>query len=181
MKNIHFLPATLVALLFLKVMAASKVMVVSTTPDEDVAEACANEIKEFHFHVYFFQDNTESNKSAEALFNKISNLVAAGFFYTMPLRINRKPRGPHSIGSFEVWCPKEHFSRVYSWFLLNRGPHSVLVHPLTREEIKDHTERVAWMGAPVPLDLSALDPLLDELPKQYPEMALGYSAPTNCP
>lgn len=169
-------PSVLIALLVL--IAGSQVMANRAVSKSDLDKAYAEEIKEFHFHIYFFQDNPQSNRSAEALFKKIQDLVAAGFFHPVPLRINYRPVGPHTIGSYEVWCPKEYFSRTYSWMLLNRGPHQVLIHPLTRLEVKDHSERAAWMGSdPVPLDLSALSPLLDRVPLQYPELGLGYSAP----
>lgn len=75
--------------------------------------------------------------------------------------------------------PKEHFSRAYSWFVLHRGVHSVLIHPLTRWAKKDHSERAAWLGQPVPLDLSAMPEFEMELPLQYPELKLGYSAPSD--
>ncbi|GBC02338.1 hypothetical protein RclHR1_04580006 [Rhizophagus clarus] len=143
-----------------------------------LSEAEAEEIKEFHFHVYFLQDNEQNCASALALREKILELVKEGFFHPVPLdTVNHSPRGPHSIGSYEVWCPKEHFSRVYSWFALHHGVHSVLIHPLTREERLDHSDRAAWMGKPVPLDLSKISAHLDEIPLQYPELGLGYSAP----
>ncbi|CAG8754100.1 15202_t:CDS:1, partial [Dentiscutata heterogama] len=81
--------------------------------------------------------------------------------------------------SFEVWCPKEYFSRVYSWFILHRGDLSVLIHPLTKEQRSDHTDRSVWMGASVPLDVDKLRPVLVKTPRQYPELKLGYSAPTD--
>jgi hypothetical protein len=35
------------------------------------------------------------------------------------------------------------------------------------------------MGKPVPLDLTKLSEKLDHTPIQYPELRLGYSAPTD--
>ncbi|KAI9226117.1 MAG: DOPA-like domain-containing protein [Piptocephalis tieghemiana] len=143
---------------------------------EDKDTAGEQEIKEFHFHIYYFQDNPESRESAMALREKVLDLTADGYFHAVPLAThNDRPRGPHPVGSFEVWCPKEGFSRAFGFFLQNRGSHSVLVHPLTREEAKDHTERASWMGPPFPLDITQLSPLLDRLPAQYPELGLGYS------
>lgn len=78
-----------------------------------------------------------------------------------------------------MWCPKEHFSRVYSWFTLHHGVHSILIHPLTKYEVLDHSDRSAWMGKPVPLDLTKIPEHLDKTPFQYPELGLGYSAPNN--
>ncbi|KAF9896468.1 hypothetical protein BX616_007398 [Lobosporangium transversale] len=141
-----------------------------------------NEIKEFHFHVYWFQTNVASYESAVKLRERILQLVKEGFFKgVVPLKngINTVPRGPHPVGSFEVWCAREDFARCYSWFVLNRGAHSILIHPLTKQEIEDHSSRAAWLGTPVPLDLSRLTPFLEEVPSQYPELGLGYSAPTN--
>jgi len=76
-----------------------------------------------------------------------------------------------------VWCPKEYFCRVYSWFILHRGIHSVLIHPLTKQERLDHSDRAVWMGKPFPLDLTKIPENLDHVPLQYPELGLGYSAP----
>lgn len=50
-----------------------------------------------------------------------------------------------------------------------------LIHPLTRLEIRDHTERAAWMGGPLPLNLAVLSHDLGTAPAQYPELGLGYS------
>ncbi|KAF9160651.1 hypothetical protein DFQ26_005296 [Actinomortierella ambigua] len=147
--------------------------------DQDLESDYDNEIKEFHFHVYWFQNNAESHASAVRLRDRILALVDKGFFRVVPLKngINTVPRGPHPIGSYEVWVPREDFARAYSWFVLNRGPHSILIHPLTREEVADHTSRATWLGTPVPLDVSKLTPHLDHTPSQYPELKLGYNAP----
>ncbi|CAG8728003.1 11544_t:CDS:1, partial [Racocetra fulgida] len=66
----------------------------------------------------------------------------------------------------------------YSWFLLHRGDLSVLVHPLTKEQVKDHTNRATWLGASVPVDVEWMPPVLNKTPLQYPELGLGYSALT---
>lgn len=68
-------------------------VVPSHLPEQD------EEIKEFHFHVYFFQTNQENCKSAEELRDKIFKLVDQGFFHVVPLwHINVQPIGPHTIG-----------------------------------------------------------------------------------
>lgn len=138
----------------------------------------SEEIKEYHFHVYFFQTNEVSKNAALKLRDRLLDLTKKKFFHVVPLeRVNMAPIGPHPIGSYEVWCPREHFSRVYSWFLLHHGELSILVHPLTKEEVKDHTDRATWIGKSLPLDISRLSPMLPQVPKQYPELGLGYSAP----
>ncbi|RUS29708.1 hypothetical protein BC938DRAFT_480347, partial [Jimgerdemannia flammicorona] len=106
------------------------------TPEEE-------EIKELHFHVYFFQNN-ENYKSAEELREKIFKLVDKGFFHIVPLwRVNQQHIGPGRV----VLCV---------WFLLHRGVHSVLIHTFTREARRDYHKRAAWLDSAVPLDLSQL-------------------------
>ncbi|KAG0319926.1 hypothetical protein BGZ99_004839 [Dissophora globulifera] len=151
----------------------------SSSTTSDLQSEYDNEIKEFHFHLYWFQNNAASQASAVKLRDRILELAKQGFFQVVPLKngVNTSPRGPHPIGSYEVWCAREDFARCYSWFILNRGPHSVLIHPLTRDEVADHSSRAAWLGTPVPLDYSNLRPHLDHVPSQYPELGLGYNAP----
>mgnify|MGYP002715450367 CR=1 FL=1 len=69
-----------------------------------------------------------------------------------------KPIGPHPIGSWETCCNYTALSRATSWFMQNRGNHSVLLHPLTRFEVVDHTDRAMWLGKSMPLDLTPLSP-----------------------
>lgn len=49
------------------------------------------------------------------------------------------------------------------------GTRSVLVHPLSNEQQRDHEFRNAWMGTPWPLYLEEL-PTNGEIPLQYPEL-----------
>ncbi|KAJ3150375.1 hypothetical protein HDU89_003155 [Geranomyces variabilis] len=143
------------------------------------AAAADGEIKEWHFHTYFLQNNTQSTATATSIYNSLNKHLANKDFIAVPLHtVNQGPIGPHLIGSFETWCPKEYFHTVYQWFLLNRAGLSILIHPLTREEVRDHSERAVWMGTPLPLDLTKLSPLLDKVPLQYPEYKLGYSRHT---
>lgn len=51
---------------------------------------------------------------------------------------------------------------------------SVLVHPLTAEQRRDHESRNAWMGTPWPIYLEVL-PNDGPIPLQYPELGLGWS------
>ncbi|KAF9180605.1 hypothetical protein BGZ51_006085 [Haplosporangium sp. Z 767] len=145
-------------------------------------QVLAQEVKEFHFHVYFFQTNPEATARALRLRSQILDLVSQGYFRVQATKtrtgheVNTIPRGPHTLGSFEVWCAMEDFARAFQWFALNHGEFSVLIHTLTREEIKDHTTRATWLGQPVPLDFTILQEYLQYDPAQYPELGLGYSA-----
>ncbi|KAI8073865.1 DOPA-like domain-containing protein [Gongronella butleri] len=135
------------------------------------------QILEWHFHIYFFQHNEQQKQAALDLRNRVLQLVRDGYFKVVPLhRVNFEPIGPHPIGSYEVWAPKEYFAEAFSFFTLNRGELSILIHPLTTLPRTDHSTRVSWLGKPFPIDLSAL-PLVEDNPLgQYPKLKLGYSA-----
>lgn len=53
---------------------------------------------------------------------------------------------------------------------------SILIHPLTSEQRRDHESRNGWLGTPWPIYLDALPSDSDEIPLQYPELGLGWSA-----
>merc|ERR1719203_2732665 len=118
------------------------------------------QIEEYHFHVYFFQHNNLSVNAAkwiqQQLIDKVSNheflVVLVGVNDTLlpglntsnvPL-FNMNPIGPHPCGSFEVWTPAQYFLPVLSWFMMNRGELSILLHPLTENAIEDHYGRAMW-------------------------------------
>lgn len=71
-------------------------------------------------------------------------------------RMNYVPIGPHVIGSYETCCNASSLSQAQSFFMQNRGNLSVLLHPLTRYEVLDHTTRAMWLGKDMPLDISRL-------------------------
>ncbi|KAH9890522.1 DOPA-like domain-containing protein [Cubamyces lactineus] len=147
------------------------------SPPTDVKEVVDSEIKEWHFHIYFHQRNAEEHHAALELRDAVLRLRRDGAFVAVPLfRVNTDPIGPHPVGSYEIWCPSESFAAVYSYLCLNRGNLSVLIHPLTREERKDHEIRQAWLGPSFPLDLSTLPVRSDEVPLQYASLKLGYSS-----
>ena len=82
------------------------------------------------------------------------------------LRIYRvwdRPIGPHPVAMFEVNVFTPHqFGAFLAWLVINRGPLSALIHPNTHEEVRDHSQRATWMGPPVPLQLKALNDVLQK-------------------
>ena len=64
--------------------------------------------------------------------------------------------GPHPIPQFEI-----HFrADALTYVLLRiRGTGlTALVHPLTDDDLADHTSLALWIGEPLPLDETVLDP-----------------------
>jgi len=150
------------------------------------------EIKEWHFHVYWFQNNPVSfanamklheqllaavaNKDFIVIFNGITDNIVPGVNVSAIPLINKQPIGPHPCGSFEVWTPKEYLAQALSFFMRNKGDLSILLHPLSAHEVEDHTSRSMWLGPSYRLDLTVLSPDIGQIPFQYPELQLGYSA-----
>jgi aromatic ring-cleaving dioxygenase len=46
----------------------------------------------------------------------------------------------------------EQFGAFIPWLVIHRGPLSAMVHPNTGDELRDHTQRVTWLGAPWPVN-----------------------------
>ena len=157
-----------------------------------------NEILEYHFHVYFFQNNAKSVKTAKwiqneliskvknheflVVLNGIGNEILPDLDTSKLFDFNMKPVGPHPCGSFEVWVPKQYFVKVLSWFMLNRGNLSVLLHPLTPQALKDHFERSMWLGHPFKIDPTVLkDETGPFMKSEHPELKLGYAYDKDSP
>ena len=99
------------------------------------------------------------------------------FEWTLPISIPENIRallGPHPVGSFEVWTPREFLADLMTFMMYHRGELSVLVHPLGKTEVRDHSSDAMWLGPSFPLDISSLSPTGGD-PPQYPELGLGYS------
>ncbi|CAG2105319.1 unnamed protein product [Medioppia subpectinata] len=117
-----------------------------------------SEITGYHFHTYFFQNNKNSYQRALLFRRQVHEEIEHGSLKGCRVNhFNVVPTGPHPIGSFETCCNSSSLSHGMSWFMLNRGNHSVLFHPLTRYEIIDHTDRVMFLGSPLFIDLTPLE------------------------
>jgi DOPA 4,5-dioxygenase len=64
--------------------------------------------------------------------------------------------GPHTIAQFEIHF-EERLLAIVEPALAATGLR-VLIHPLTLDDRADHTHLGRWIGEPVDLDLSVLDP-----------------------
>lgn len=91
--------------------------------------------------------------------------------------LNMEPIGPHPIGSFETWVPVEYFAKFYAWILQKRSPLTIFIHPLTKHELTDHTERVVFMGKSYTLNTSTLRESIPDFKSQYEYLKLGYAKP----
>ncbi len=105
-------------------------------------------VKGFHAHVYFDADTVDRARAlCEAARDRFG--VAMG-------RMHERPVGPHPMWSCQLAFPPDKAGDVLPWLALNRGGLIVFTHPLTGDDIRDHTDGAIWMGAIVELDIDAL-------------------------
>lgn len=99
----------------------------------------------YHAHVYFEHETTAF---ASDLCQK------AGDLFTLKVgRVHQKPVGPHPKWSCQITFSSDDFDQFIPWLEENRQGLSVLVHALTSDNLKDHTEYAYWLGDEVELCL----------------------------
>ena len=110
----------------------------------------ASLVREFHAHVYY----TPTTRDHALTLRETLTTMAGGrlTLYTL----SDGPRGPHVTPMFGVDIPKADLPEVLAFLMVSHGPLSVLVHPVTDNELLDHTHHALWLGAPQPLDLATL-------------------------
>ena len=104
----------------------------------------------YHAHIYY---SDSERPAAEAL--------RANFEAGRPqvLFVGRMPDGavgPHPIPQFEVHFLED--SRTSVIATIDASGLRALVHPLTDDDLADHTSLARWIGEPLALDVTTLDP-----------------------
>ena len=103
----------------------------------------------WHAHNYF----TDQDRSgAEALRDAFAIRPEVLFVGAMAAG----PAGPHPIPQFEVHFREPALELVRT--MIAASGLTALVHPLTDDDLADHTTLGQWIGTPVELDLTTLDP-----------------------
>jgi aromatic ring-cleaving dioxygenase len=103
----------------------------------------------FHAHIYY---SSEERPAAELLRDELASRPHILFVGQMTDR----GVGPHPIPQYEV-----HFREGARPAVIEAIAASglrALVHPLTDDDLADHTSLAHWIGTPVTLDASVLDP-----------------------
>jgi aromatic ring-cleaving dioxygenase len=103
----------------------------------------------FHAHIYY---SAEERPKAEALREAFGSAPEILFVGSM----TDQPVGPHPIPQFEVHFLERSRPRVIA--AIAASGLRALVHPLTDDDLADHTRLAQWIGEPVDLDVSVLDP-----------------------
>ncbi len=100
----------------------------------------------YHAHIYY---DPSTRPSAAA----IRTALVARFVVRLG-RWRAAPVGPHPVAMFQAAFAPEHFAEIVPWLMLNRGGHSVLIHPETGDDLADHRDHPIWLGERRALDFS---------------------------
>ena len=103
----------------------------------------------WHAHIYF---TDRERIAAEVLRSAFAAQPAILFVGSM----TTGPAGPHPIPQYEVHFLEGALDLVRA--MITASGLTALVHPLTQDDLADHTTLGEWIGAPVVLDLTTLDP-----------------------
>lgn len=109
----------------------------------------------YHAHIYY---EPSSRTIAERLHQQLSSAKgvddSVGVLFVGEMR--DKSVGPHPIPQFEVHFFKDALPMIVP--LIRAVGLTALVHPLTDDDLADHTSLAIWIGEPLLLDQSVLDP-----------------------
>jgi DOPA 4,5-dioxygenase len=96
-------------------------------------------VRSWHAHIYY--DPASTRAVAERLRERVAERfsVRLGRWYDQPI-------GPHSQAFFQIAFRKPLFPTLVPWLALNREGLSILVHPNTDDQRKDHLVRPLWLG-----------------------------------
>ena len=109
----------------------------------------------YHAHLYYVP---ETRAVAEAARLRLRNMMESGEIPQLLFvgQLKDHKAGPHPIPQFEIHYTKEALPAILR-FIEDTGL-TALVHPLTDDDLADHTSLGHWIGTPVELDLTTLDP-----------------------
>ncbi|NWG52270.1 MAG: aromatic ring-opening dioxygenase [Hydrogenophilaceae bacterium] len=109
----------------------------------------------YHAHIYFApEERPMAAQLRERLIGAQGDDPLAAIAFVGALRDHKV--GPHTIAQFEIHF-EERLLPVVEPVLAAAGLR-VLIHPLTLDDRADHTHLGRWIGEPVDLDLSVMDP-----------------------
>jgi aromatic ring-cleaving dioxygenase len=103
----------------------------------------------YHAHIYFSAEECPAAQALRDAFGNNPEILFVG-------RMTDGPAGPHPIPQYEVHFLERSLPEVIA--AIEASGLRALVHPLTADDLADHTTLAHWIGEPVDLDLTVLDP-----------------------
>ena len=109
----------------------------------------------FHAHVYYDGDESMAAQQLRVgLLRAMASGELPGVLYVGAMR--DRAVGPHPKPQFEIHAREAALPALLP--LIESSGLTALIHPLTDDDLADHTTLARWIGAPLPLDCSVLDP-----------------------
>ena len=103
----------------------------------------------YHAHVYYEPDERAEAAALREEFIRKDDILFVG-------RLMDQPVGPHPIPQFEAHFRQASVPNVIA--MIEASGLRALVHPLTDDDVADHTTHGHWIGERLDLDVSVLDP-----------------------
>lgn len=109
----------------------------------------------YHAHLYYVP---ETRAVAEAMRLRLIDGMESGDIPRLLFvgQLKDRKAGPHPIPQFEIHYTKAALPTILR--LIEESGLTALVHPLTDDDLADHTTLAHWIGTPIELDLTTLDP-----------------------
>ena len=103
----------------------------------------------FHAHIYFSKD---TELYAKELYHRLEVE-----FPSLPLgTFHVRTVGPHPSWMFTMSFNHQHYQQITLWLMGHLDGLSALVHPLSGDDLHDHTKYAMWFGRQLELDLDKL-------------------------
>ena len=103
----------------------------------------------YHAHIYYSAGERDAADALRKRFGSIPEILFVG-------SMTDRPVGPHPIAQFEIHFLEPLVDSVIA--AIEPTGLRALVHPLTDDDLVDHTTCGRWIGEPLELDESVLDP-----------------------
>jgi aromatic ring-cleaving dioxygenase len=109
----------------------------------------------YHAHVYFTDATLPVARALRERFHVLLGQDReAGLLVVEEL--DEVATGPHPIPQFEIHCYQSYLTKLVG--ILEQSPLISVIHPVTDDDLADHTTLARWIHGTVELDLSVLDP-----------------------
>jgi DOPA 4,5-dioxygenase len=118
-------------------------------------DATQAKIKDYHIHIYFNAQDWQQEMTAQNIAQSLQTL----FPNDVKGVYNVGVVGPHSAPNVELDIKKESFGRIVQWLQQNGNDLSILIHPETGDDMKDHLESSLWLNRVTPYNDAFFDRL----------------------
>jgi len=110
----------------------------------------------FHAHIYH---EAHQRAASDVLHARLTGMMDSGEAPDLLMvgKLREGPVGPHPLPQFEIHFLQRALPQMLP--LIEAAGLRALVHPLTDDDLADHTTLAHWVGGgPLDLDLSVMDP-----------------------